>query len=92
MVRLQRSMTCFPAAHARVTSSRQRGCSSGAPPVISTVGMAVPSTISSTRSITASGIDSVRSGPASTWQWRQVWLHFRPTFTCRISIAVGRSG
>ena len=28
-------------------------------------------------------ISSCRPGPASTWQWRQTWLHFRPVLTCR---------
>ena len=35
---------------------------------------------------------SVRSGPASTWQWRQVWLQSLPTLIWKISMPVGRSG
>ena len=37
MVRLHRSITCRPSVRAVRTSSRNRGCSSGAPPVMSTV-------------------------------------------------------
>src|SRR5437870_324380 len=29
---------------------------------------------------------SVRVGPASTWQWVQVWLHSLPTLTCSVSM------
>src|SRR5881628_3390264 len=33
---------------------------------------------------------SVRVGPASTWQWVQVWLHSLPTLTCSVSIRSAR--
>ena len=35
---------------------------------------------------------SVRSGPASTWQWRQVWLQTFPTLIWRISSRERLSG
>ena len=35
------------------------------------------------------GIISVRSGPASTWQWWQVWLHFLPDVDLQDVDAVG---
>src|SRR6059036_2821570 len=33
---------------------------------------------------------SVLVGPASTWQWVQVWLHSLPTLTCRVSMRSAR--
>src|SRR6185436_15281378 len=36
-------------------------------------------------------ISAVRSGPASTWQCRQVMLHSLPTLIWKISTAAGRS-
>ncbi len=40
----------------------------------------------------SSPITSRRSGPASTWQWAQVWLQSFPTLTWRTSIAWVSSG
>src|SRR5438093_5467599 len=34
---------------------------------------------------------SVRVGPASTWQWVQVWLQSLPTLTCNVSTRSDRS-
>ena len=93
-VRLQRSMTCLPASAAACTTSRKRGCSSGAPPVRSTVCAPVRRIAWSTWSTVASSImASVRSGPASTWQCLQVMLQSFPRLTWKISSFAGaRSG
>ena len=81
MVRLLRSMTWQP--HARAVSTRKRKCSlnSGAPPVRSTTAGRCARIHSATRWAVGKSIISVRHGAASTWQWRHVWLHLRPTLT-----------
>ena len=45
---------------------------------------------SPTRRATLAGIISVRHGAASTWQWRQVWLHLRPTLIWSVRSAAQR--
>ncbi len=45
-----------------------------------------------TRPRPSSGITSVRSGPASTWQWWHAWLQRLPTLICRTSTPGVRSG
>ena len=57
IVRLQRSITWRPSARGRATISRKRGCNSGAPPVISSVGIACAPEARQA-STTASGITS----------------------------------
>ena len=59
-------------ALAVVTIRRNSGCSSGAPPVTSSVAMPASRRTSRQASTMSGAIVSVRSGPASTWQWRQV--------------------
>ena len=71
------------------TSQRKWGFSSGAPPVMSTVGIVVCSSASRHSSIVSRVIISRRSGPASTWQWRHVWLQSLPTLIWKISMRVG---
>src|SRR5262249_30349124 len=76
----------------RTAMSRNRGWSSGAPPVTSSVAIAERSSSARHASTTASGITSRRSGPASTWQWRQVWLQRLPTLIWSVATRAARSG
>ena len=59
---------------------------------MSTVGMAVCRSAARHCAIVSRVITSRRSGPASTWQCRQVWLQSFPTLIWKIEIAVGPSG
>ena len=91
-VRLCRTIVRRPSARACRTISRKRGCSSGAPPVTSSVSHSgALASAARQASTTASGITSVRSGPASTWQWRQAWLHFLPTLIWSVVTRSARS-
>ena len=83
-------MTCRPSAALRSTRKRNCGLSSGAPPVMSSVGIAGWRRSSSITSAAVSRlITSRRSGPASTWQWPQVWLQSLPTLTWSTSMRRG---
>ena len=71
-------------------SRRSRGCSSGAPPVMSSFAMpggarGSPGTARCPRG----DIISRRAGEASTWQWRHCWLHSLVMLTCSVSSASG---
>ena len=90
--RLHRSMTCRFRLCACSTSQRKLGFNSGAPPVISTVGMSVLASTVMHSSAVSRDMISCRSGPASTWQCRQVWLQSLPTFIWNTVIPVAARG
>src|SRR5581483_7935323 len=85
-------MTRRPRERASLTRYSKFGFSSGAPPVMSTTGISWRRSTSTTSSAVSRVMISLRVGPASTWQCRQVWLHSFPTLTCRVSIPLARSG
>src|SRR5439155_158012 len=86
------SMTWRPQARASPRSHRTFAFSSGAPRLISTVGISLCSRALMHNSAVSRVICSRRSGPASTWQCRQVWLHSFPTLSCRTVMPVACSG
>ena len=92
IVRLHLLIMCLPICAACCTNHLKCGCSSGAPPVISTVCMSVSAKIFRHFCIISRLMVSRRSGPASTWQCLQVWLQRLPTFICNIFIPVACSG
>src|SRR5262245_6501782 len=59
---------------------------------MSTVGISLAASARMQASAVARLMSSTRSGPASTWQWAQVWLHTRPTLIWSTSIPVAPSG
>jgi len=84
-VRLVRMVTGYPWSVRRVMNVRRWGCSSGAPPVRSTVAIGVVGRKWRIASMTAGGMVSVRSGEAWWWQWAQCWLQRRPRLIWRVS-------
>ena len=64
------------------------GCSSGAPPVMSSV-VTDGEFARISRHLSATSLDmaSCRRGLDSTWQWLQAWLQYRPMFNCKTSVA-----
>ncbi len=80
-------------ARPRRPGSGSCGFSSGAPPVMSTVwasGRGRSGRQDRRRPSRGPSSRRVRSGPASTWQWRQVRLQSLPTLTWKISSGAGR--
>src|SRR5690606_6622040 len=75
----------IPALAASTTNHRKSGFISGAPPVRSRVWAEVVLITSRHCNIVARVMISFLSGPASTWQCEQTWLHIYPRFICNIS-------
>ena len=90
MVRLERTMISFTSVF-RISSTNhlKLGCISGAPPVKSTVSMELFFITFKHSSKVIWVIISFRSGPASTWQWAQTWLHIYPRLICSTAKASG---
>ena len=81
-----------PTLLASSTNQRKSGFISGAPPVMSRVVAPLAWSASKHKRMVSRVMISLRSGPASTWQWLHTWLHMYPTFTWKISSGVGLSG
>ena len=59
---------------------------------MSTTGISVVSSFSIQSSAVSRVMISRRSGPASTWQWRQVWLQSLPTLIWNTWMPVATAG